>query len=263
MLGKIFKYDIKWLFKKLAPFYGISIVLALIIRGIKELAINFSIFNTLYILMSAVFIIGLIALVFYTFFLIISRYYKNMFRDESYLTHTLPVKKSSLFISKVLSSIIFMVLGIIIALISLLIVYYTKENFEIIKNGAEYFANLYHFSVVKLITLIIIMGLLGILIMMMLIFTGITIGQSHSNEKGMYSIIACIVIYFVTQFINGVTILLVALFKTNLLESLNDDIPPIEALNTVMLTSICLSVAYIFIYYFVNKHFLEKRLNIE
>ena len=63
-----------------------------------------------------------------------ARTIKNFYSDEAYLTHTLPIKKETLFLSKVLTTIITLLTSTLVIVISLLICYYSKENIEILKN---------------------------------------------------------------------------------------------------------------------------------
>ena len=62
-----------------------------------------------------------------------ARFTKNIYGDESYLTHTLPIEKKTIFISKYLTSIITMLASTAVILIVLFIAYYSKENIEWLK----------------------------------------------------------------------------------------------------------------------------------
>lgn len=50
-----------------------------------------------------------------TYVIIVTRYYKSLYSDEGYLTHTLPVKAGSLLGSKVLTSFVWLILSYLVA----------------------------------------------------------------------------------------------------------------------------------------------------
>ena len=62
------------------------------------------------------------------------RFRDSLYKDEAYLTHTLPVTKKELYNSKFIQTLIFFIIGFIIVLISLFITYYSKENWLGITN---------------------------------------------------------------------------------------------------------------------------------
>ena len=111
MLGKVLKYDLKSMGKSLFPLYAGLLGLALVLKFIGFIADNVSAFSFIYSIMFIFFIVLVIGGLFYTFFVSIMRYYKNLYSDEGYLTHTLPVSAGSLLFSKVLSSLIYIILS--------------------------------------------------------------------------------------------------------------------------------------------------------
>jgi len=120
MLGKLLKYDLKWIYKVVIVFYALSFIFAIITR------ICFSIEN------SALFgILGQIAAGFTISMLASSlingimrswaRFIINIYKDESYLTHTLPIEKRQIYLSKVLAAIICIFVTVVVELVWLFI----------------------------------------------------------------------------------------------------------------------------------------------
>ena len=101
MLGRLMKYDIKKMTKILIIMYIISLGLACVTRLIN-IGKN----------IQAIFIIGqvftgltysaIVNVLVNTFVHILKVFINNFYKDESYLTHTLPIKKSKLLLSKYL-----------------------------------------------------------------------------------------------------------------------------------------------------------------
>lgn len=136
MLGKLIKYDLKATARKLFPLYIALIGLAIIINlFIGNLMLNNEssggIVETLSIFaygitMAAVFII--------TLYITLERFYKNLLGREGYLMNTLPVPTWMNISSKLIVSFIWNIVSIIIALLSIIIISYSKELIDQLPN---------------------------------------------------------------------------------------------------------------------------------
>ena len=62
-----------------------------------------------------------------------ARFTKNLYGDESYLTHTLPVTKNDIYNSKFLQTLIFCIISFLVIVLSLFIAYYTKDRWILLK----------------------------------------------------------------------------------------------------------------------------------
>lgn len=122
MLKKCLKYDLKETFKLWWAFGITAIVLATVTGVLFGAVMSFieSTYVTLFFLPLPLFwfltvlFMGLACITPYI------RYYKNFFGKESYLTFTLPVKRSTLFGSKVLSGLLYNALSSILPITCLL-----------------------------------------------------------------------------------------------------------------------------------------------
>ena len=109
MLRKCLKYDLKSIFRiwllLAATILILSPIAGLLLRSFL-LRLDDMIFPwEIFLLMGGCFLLWAFALV--TMVLIYIRYYTNFFKDEGYLTFTLPVSRSTLFLSKVLTATIY------------------------------------------------------------------------------------------------------------------------------------------------------------
>ena len=134
MLKKLLKYDLRWLLKIIVIFHGLGLFFAVTGRLIDLLPE--SLFFTI---ISAIFkgtsISMVVSSIINTIIRSWVRFTNNLYKDESYLTHTLPIKKETHFLSKVLSSIIVIAISVVVCIISLVIMYLNKNTIEIIKQG--------------------------------------------------------------------------------------------------------------------------------
>ena len=116
MLGKVLKYDLKALCRYLVPLYAVIFGLGIMTKLLSFFE-KVSIINIILGLM----IVALIFAVTFSFVLTgifnIKHYLDNLFKDEGYLTHTLPVKRGTLLLSKVLASFITIVITFLVVII--------------------------------------------------------------------------------------------------------------------------------------------------
>lgn len=108
MLRKLLKYDFKAMFKYWWIAALISILLSLIGGGCISLLQSDKVLpdaiNIIAILILVLIIFGYAAFSFVTVILVFTRFYKNFYTDEGYLTFTLPVKRAQLLNSKLIMS---------------------------------------------------------------------------------------------------------------------------------------------------------------
>ena len=132
MLNKLFKYDFKRMSRILVYMYAISIALALITRLVflgNKIQFVFIIGQIL-----QGFTFSAIANVLVnTFVHILSAFIRNFYKDESYLTHTLPVTKTNLLTSKFLSALLVIFCSVFVCFLSLFIMFYSPEFMASIK----------------------------------------------------------------------------------------------------------------------------------
>ena len=122
MLRKVLKYDLGAIWKIWLILSVTSVVLGAVggvcMRLVENPELNFAFFPIV-ILGLILSFIGIIAYIVITSILIIVRYYNNFFTDEAYLTFTLPVKRSTLFDSKILTAFIFNTASALVFTVSL------------------------------------------------------------------------------------------------------------------------------------------------
>lgn len=118
MLGKLFKYEVKATSRVILPLYVGLLGLTLLFR-------LFSVFRpdhrfallqeTMSAIAVTVFIILIIATFVVTFVVMLSRFSKNLFGDEGYLMHTLPVSAAQNIWAKALCSAMWSVISTVVA----------------------------------------------------------------------------------------------------------------------------------------------------
>ena len=176
MLKKLLKYDLKWCYKPLIVFYILTVFFAIITRIVESFE------KTLIIVIidkicSGIIIAMVINIIINCFMRNWARFIKNIYKDESYLTHTLPVSKSEIYTSKILTAIITLLTSFVVIALSLAICCLNKETWESFKIALEQSAIYFDCSVFSLIITLIATIFFEFLFMIMTGILGIIIGH--------------------------------------------------------------------------------------
>ena len=289
MLGKLIKYDFKALKKTLLPLCFGAVALSVFVTILMKLfylyqdySQNLSrvlddIFGTVLTLLLIFGFLGLVAAAIVSWFLILKRYYQNLFKDDGYLTFTLPVKTSGILLSKLISSTIWSLITSLFAIVSIAIfvVFGTSRQF-INMDAIDTFSRIWEtYWSTPLLTLkdyIIIPIIFTLLVLssvvqnILLLFLAITLGNQVSRK---HKILGSVGMYFVVNTVASIIVstAMILLTYAGLEQIDNDSIfsisPNINVvyiyLSVVIVISAALSVAY----FFVNKYILKNHLNLE
>src|SRR5574344_1700630 len=245
MLNKLLKYDLKRIYKVVIVFYLLALSFA--ITGRLVGICNDESFACL---MISGFIKG------FSIGMIISALINNLMRgwvsfnqnvygDESYLTHTLPVTKNQIFFSKILSGIITLLTTFIVAIICIVIMYYTKNNIELLNNYLVSLSTALNIKSIVIIISVILVFFLEVLFMYLSGCVGLVKGHQKNDNKMLHSIIIGIVIYLGMQVITLLIIFIIGLFnKDIMLLFTSNTLTNIDTLKITMVTGIIIYIIY-------------------
>lgn len=144
MLKKLLKYDWKSVSGLLLILHGILLAYTLIGRigiafGLSKygdtltgsVTETYGIVSGIYILIYVFFIMAIMVV---TGVYLAARFHKNLFSDEGYLTHTLPVSPAKIMWSKILVSWAWIVIDAVFVVASIMMLVLFKQTFEPFKN---------------------------------------------------------------------------------------------------------------------------------
>ena len=117
MLTKLLKYDIKTINKVLIIFYGLSIFFSVLTR-IFFMIDNSVIMNVIAHICSGATISMIFNILINNLMRLWVRFKQNLYGDEAYLTHTLPVTKKQLYLSKFIISITSLLISVLVIFLS-------------------------------------------------------------------------------------------------------------------------------------------------
>ena len=263
MLGKLLKYDLKWIYKVVGIFYILAVIFSVIGRGLNEIE-NSLVFSITAKISFGIAISMMINSLVNCLLRLWARFIKNLYKDESYLTHTLPVEKKDIYISKVLTAFITVFTTIAVILVCLFICYYSEANMEVLKTVLELAASTYNTTVLNLLLLVAIVIYLEIMFVVLIGYDAIILGHKSNQKKMVKTLMIGFALYMITQVLTLGAIFVFGLFNPNVMNLINTtDIVNIDAIKSVMYMGIGIYVAYIISYYILGHLQLKKGVNVD
>ncbi|MCR5691844.1 MAG: hypothetical protein K6G62_06450 [Eubacterium sp.] len=281
MLGKIMKYDFKNLGKMFIPMYiGIGLLAMFsLMMSVMENAMPSNGLSVISLVNSgALFLLvaGLILVPMVSPFISGYKFFESMVKNQGYLTHTLPVKKSTLIIGKNLTGGIFCLfstlVSIVVFVIYVVLTWGMNSRFDfseilepirVVMNSPEYMNHKGQ------ILLIIFLFLVGVVLQMFgnvgFISMCASIGQRMNKNKGAWTVGAYLIINFavstVTQLVMGFFAVICQGYFNNLEQLIEDH--KYSYLMLVFLFAIVFNAVSIVIYNAIAIRFFDKKINME
>ena len=263
MLGKLLKYDLKWIYKVVGIFYILSFIFSVIGRALNEIE-NSLVFSITAKIAIGIAISMMINSLVNCLMRLWARFIKNLYKDESYLTHTLPVEKKDIYVSKVLTALITVFTTTVVSIVCLFICFYSESNMEVLKTLLELAASTYNTTVLNLLLLITIVIFLEIMFIVLIGYDAIILGYKSNQKKMAKTLIIAFALYMITQVLTLGVIFVFGLFNSNVMNLINTtDIVNIDAIKSVMYMGIGIYVVYIIFYYVLGHLQLKKGVNVD
>lgn len=300
MLGKLIKHEWKatWKFPTLISLF----VVILTLLGIwsfkmpfwtKLLSANFEKFTFFDLSAIAILIMYFIYIMIAIYAIMIYfsiRFYKNMYTDEGYLSHTLPVKPSAHIISKTLISGTWYLAATVLMLGSMMWLLFaffgtiTKGvglteaemaeiglvfSFTEVNRAFEQISGMPFWVFVLLLVLITIISCYS---SMLIIYVCISIGQLFKKHKVMASILTYLVVTTVMSMVLSIA-MIPATFSMmldgryfELMESpdiITGMIAPYALMSPIFVISLIATIVFTVVSYFVTEYIMRRKLNLD
>ena len=261
MLSKLFKYDFKWMTKVTYIYALILVVISIALKIVESVDQTFLLVILDKILVS-MFISCVVSILLTCSIRIWVRFINNFYKDESYLTHTLPVTKNELFNSKVLAGICSLLLSVLVIVICLAFVYLNKSTIEELKMMWDSLVATYNsvFAVLFVIGLVLLI-ILEIIYIMMAGVLGITIGHRSNNFKMIKSIAVGLISYGLLSAMSLGVIAIVS--KIIDYDIIGNGFPSMNYLIGVGSAGLAVYLIYNIVYYLIAKKVFNKGVNVD
>lgn len=262
MLKKLTTYEIKatsrFFLPLFAVFAGTSVILKIYFSLLPTNSQNVlaGLIGIIFVCCYALLAIGLFGM---CYFICFYRFYKNIYSDEGYLTLTLPVTVDSHIVSKLITSILWILSSILLIIASVFLFFAGTHMFS---EFMHEFSSIMHFIYTTYIesggtTLLTVSGIISVMIQIvgvpLFIYMCITIGGLFPNHKLSASIAAFFIIQLGLSFFYTVfTYLLMTIFNVDIYGSPN----------AVFYAGTVIEIIKTIVCYFITRYLLKNKINL-
>lgn len=222
------------------------------------------------------YVISLLACSFATFVYFVVRFYRNMYTDEGYLMHTLPVKSWEHIISKGLVFFIWSLIAGFAVVLSVCSLAFTAvavvsevDLSEVLNTARVFwpeimqeFREVWGLSMSVTLLLLVISGICKMVYSILLIYTAISIGQTFNKHKVMASFIAYGCLMIVLQIVTS--LVQIPLFMLHL-ERINfsSSTTVSSVLSPSFWLDLIISIICIVTFWLITETIMRKKLNLD
>ena len=259
MLGKLLKYEIPAMGRKLVPLYAAWAATALFLGLTTQASSSKTEFM---VVISALLYTAVATAIFVmTIILIVQRYSNSLLGDEAYFNHVLPVSVSAHIGNKAISATLWIFITVLVALLTGILIVIGAIIVEGNVNIVEMFRDMLAIDIDwpehlgLYIVEVLIMVVAGVVKTIMQIYAAITIGHQAQNRTTLASIGAYILIMV---FESTVGRILLPLFD----KLITFDADSFQNFSRIAIIAIIAAAVFSAIYFFICKYLMEKRLNL-
>jgi len=274
MVKKLFKHELISYAKTMIPITAVLLGIGALTRFVWFFEVDKTVFDIIGGSSVIAFVIACIVSLVLTFIFVITRFYKNMFTNEGYLSFTLPVSvhqhilvKLTVGVGAIVYCFLLIIISVCLATAGELTLELFKAFFYIVDDFYRILVELTSsadavFYAVETVILLIVSTFSGVL----LYYACIAIGQLTKKNR----VLAAVGVYFLYYFINQIiSTVFIAVFSVISYTAFMDEIilyienNTSEFVHLVFCFSIILSALLGGLYYFLTSYIMSKKLNLE
>lgn len=271
MLGKLLKHEFNATGRLFLPVFALLAILTPLL-GFLISIVGLDNDSSLGIIMGLSmfgYIILLLGVFVACFVFIVMRFYKSMTTDEAYLTFTLPVKTSSLVLSRLIPAFVWNLLTMLLVLLSIAGFTLILGVWEISDLGVlwdfilQFIPSLASEQSSVILMLVLLVGTLffSSIAGTLQIYAAIALGQTMRTHRLLFSFVYYIVLYVIMQIIS--TICVLPLMAKGINPAFNSAAEILDYYNLTFGISIGSSILFGVGCYIVTVIFFRKKLNLE
>ena len=213
MLKKILKYDLSGYYKFMYPFFGLAIFFALLTRLFLRFEGSLVMQILGEIVKGACFSMFCSALI-NNFMRLMVRFRQSMYGDESYLLHTLPVRRETVYDAKMVTVLITTVSSFLLAFACMAIMFLRGGFLQNLKEWMAQLTQVTGGNVGLLAVGLILLLWVEFVNLLQCAFSGIILGNRRADKKFGFSFLFAAVVFLVTQGISSTAIAILAIFHS-------------------------------------------------
>lgn len=260
MLHKLLKHNLHAVYRPLALFYIIALVCAIIGRIFNNYDDNL-IFKIVHEFFSGA-ALGLCFGIIINNATRIWEYTKrNFYGEQSYLTHTLPVPRTTLYLAKFCATVITVATSLLVITAIVFINYASPDFFEFIRRLVHDCGSTAEF--IKFATLIIGVLFLEIIFIIQVGITGIILGHKSNNHKGLMSFIYAFALFVCSNIITVLLTNLWGVFDPEVSRMIHQSFSTNSVMTKLLGGAVCIYLAYIASIYYIGRRSLQHGVNVD
>ena len=259
MLKKLIKYDFLWMNRNMVVIFAITAILSILTRIFS----NFTgsvIGDLIFGILRGFTIAAFANTVINSAIRIWERFRQSFYKDEAYLTHTLPVSKNTLYDSKVLSGLCAILLSLAVVIACFFIAFWNNDMYE-------YFRSVFKDGDMTFIVLgILVTAVLEVVYAVNVGMFSLTVGHRANNGRMVRSVVLGIVLYFTLQSLLLGIIYGIGIFDDSvkaMFGDATDVVISFSTYRTLIAVTDALYLALIIGLYFGGKKLFSKGVNVE
>ena len=269
MVKKLFKHEAIAYIRTLLPMYLITLGIGLLTRFVYLFETESTVFSIIGTSSIIAFIVACVVSLVMTFVNIVTRFYKNLFTHEGYLSFTLPVTGAQHIFVKLITGMVSVVCALLVVIVGICIATAGEMTVEIFK-AVGYIINFVrpsfegHFWYYVIECIIAALVFLGMEIL--LFYACIAVGQLSKKNRVRAAIGVYFGYYFFTQIIGTIVVLVMnALLNTTFYSRILAfiDNHPFATAHIGVLGVTLWSALLGFIYFLVTNYIIKKKINLE
>lgn len=272
MLGKLFKHELRAVSKVLIMIHIALLAFSMIGRIVFYLVTTnkFALSDSLSLmtgLYMVVYVFGIFIVTIITWLYLAKRFQKNLFSDEGYLMHTLPVTPAQHIWSKFFVFGLWSVIDLIAIIASVLLIFVNSFTLPVIQDSIlkiwDTLLQSFHMSGIVSTIYMLISSVLSIFFTIFFIYFCICIGNLFKTHKTLGAIGTFLVIYLVMTFTNGIMMVTTGMLNTTVITEAQT--VHYASANSIpyLLINLGVDIIITVVFYAATHYILSKRLNLE
>lgn len=263
MLRKLLKYDLRYAYRPLIIFYSLSLFFGLITRIFLSIENSFIIY-IIGKICNGVTISMIFNILINNIMGMWARFRRNLYGDESYLVHTLPVERNTIYAAKSLAGLITLFTSFLVMVLTLILAYYSKDNMALLKSFLSTLASGVGSSAFSFTAIIIAVFFVEILNAIGCGFTGIILGHRMNTGKIGFSVIFGFIAYCLTQTLCLAAFFVAALFNSDIMNLFTSStLVSIDALKGILILAVPVYLIMCILTFILNLRLLSKGVNVD
>ena len=262
MLGKLMKYEFMATGRVFLPLFAALLIISVVNRILSSIQLGTP--TVIGIVIAVILMVGIFVL---TFILTIQRFRQNLLSEEGYLMMTLPVKTDSHILSKLFVSSVWAAASFIVVVIAIMIMAMTGYHFSDLARAIRELSASVTLQASQLAVYIIealIFIVVSIFSSILLLYACMSLSMLVNRRRGLFTFGAFIVITTALQIIGSVFVAIsAAITMPGGIDRLFSRMSTFGMSQVLIAVVILTEIILCAVYYFITRHMLKNRLNLQ